>query len=353
MYCANIGAGGHCDYNGIFIKATVNFGNGSTQCLWFYGQKYFKSTIDEEIIVNNDLAVFKKAIQWFDDYFNGLNPEIDFPIKLQGSDFRQKVWELLTEIHYGETMTYGEIADNLGFTEKQVRGWINHNCKNKIRYFNDRYFDKIETPNQAYWLGFIYADGYIVKRESDRNCELGINIQSGDIELLKDFNNELGGVHNITYSHDEKYICNNLKMSITDSVTLRIYSKNIVNDLIKNKVIQNKTQSQIFPVVEDNLFFDFLRGYIDGDGCIYVNQNKISASQVHITSSHDEVLNYIKNKLFLYGISSRVYKEKENKYRIYINHKSALKLLDMIYYDENVQKLNRKYEKYLLLKRLS
>lgn len=251
------------------------------------------------------------------------------------------------------TMTYGEIADNLGFTEKQVKSWINHNCKKKIRDFNDRYFDKIETSNQAYWLGFIYADGYIVKREADRNCELGINIQSGDIKLLEDFNNELGGVHNITYSHDEKYICNNPKMSITDSVTLRIYSKNIVNDLIKNNVIQNKTQSPLFPIVEDNLFFDFLRGYIDGDGCIYVNQNKISASQVHITSAHDEVLNYIKNKLSLYGIDSCVYKEKEKKYRIYINHKSALKLLDMIYYDKNVQKLDRKYQKYLLLKRLS
>lgn len=250
-------------------------------------------------------------------------------------------------------MTYGEIADILGYTEKQVKGWINHNCNKKIRTFNDRYFDKIKTPNQAYWLGFIYADGYVVKRKSDRSYELGISIQSSDVKLLEDFNNELGGVHNITHSHSEKYICDYPKASITDSVTLRIYSKNIVNDLIKNNVVQNKTQSSLFPVVEDDLFFDFLRGYIDGDGCIYVNQNNVSASQVHITSANDEVLNYIKDKLFLHEINSRVYKEKEKKYRIYINRENAIKLLEMIYYDENVQKLNRKYEKYLLLKRLS
>lgn len=250
-------------------------------------------------------------------------------------------------------LTYNEIADNLGFTEKQIRGWVNHNCDKKVRIFNDKYFDKIVTPNQAYWIGFIYADGYVIKNSSNRNYELGISIQSGDIKLLEDFNNELGGVHNITRSHDEKYICNNPKISVTNTVTLRVYSKNIVEDLIKNNVIQNKTQSSIFPVVEDDLFFDFLRGYIDGDGCIYVDQNKISASQVHITSAHAEVLKYIKNKLSLYGITSNVYKEKEKKYRIYINYKNALKLFDMIYYDENVQKLNRKYEKYLLLKRLS
>ena len=147
------------------------------------------------------------------------------------------------------TMTYNEIAEKLGFTEKQVRGWINHNCDKKIRTFNDRYFDKIETNNQAYWLGFIYADGYIIKKTSDRNYELGIHIQSGDVKLLEDFNNELGGVHNIAYFHDEKYICGNPKISITDSVVLRVYSKNIVDDLIKNNVILNKTQSPIFPIV--------------------------------------------------------------------------------------------------------
>lgn len=251
------------------------------------------------------------------------------------------------------SMTYKEIADNIGFTERQVRGWVNNNCDRKNRTFNDGYFSEIKTPNQAYWLGFIYADGYIVKNASNRNYELGINIQSSDIKLLEDFNNELGNVHSVSYSHDEKYICGNPKMSITDSVTLRVYSKNIVDSLIKNGVVQNKTEFPIFPIVDDNLFFDFLRGYIDGDGCIYVNQNKISASQVHITSAHDEVLKYIQNKLSLYGIDSYIYKEKERKYRIYINHKNAIKLLDMIYYDDNVQKLDRKYKKYLLLKRLS
>ena len=223
------------------------------------------------------------------------------------------------------TMTYGEIAHNLGFTEKQIRGWINHNCDKKTRTFNKEYFNEIKTSNQAYWLGFIYADGYIVKRADSRNYELGIGIQSGDVKLLEDFNSELGGVHDITYSHNEKYICDSSKISVTDSVTLRVYSKSIVDDLIKNGIVQNKTNSSIFPIVDDSLFFDFLRGYIDGDGCIYVNQDKISASQVHITSAHDKVLNYIKNKLSSYDIKSYIYKEKEKKYRICINHKNAVK----------------------------
>lgn len=248
------------------------------------------------------------------------------------------------------SMTYGEIANNIGFTEKQVRGWINHNCDKKIRTFNDEYFKEIITPNQAYWLGFIFADGWITKNAIDRSCELGIELCRKDEQQLIDFNNELGGVHNITYAHYEKIICDNNNISVTDTACIRIYSKRIVEDLIRHNVLENKTLKPDYPIVNDSLFFDFLRGYIDGDGCIYVNQDKISTSQVHITSSHCEVLNYIKSKLSLYGINSYVYKEKENKYRIYINYKNAIKLLDMIYYDSNVQKLNRKYEKYLLLK---
>ena len=248
------------------------------------------------------------------------------------------------------SMTYGEIADNLGFTEKQVKGWVNHNCDKKIRVFNDKYFDKIETSNQAYWIGFIYADGCIRKDTDGRNYELNIELCDIDEQQLIDFNNELGGVHKIKHSHYEKYICNYKNISITDTVSIRVYSKKIVEDLIKHNVLENKTLKSEYPIVSDDLFFDFLRGYIDGDGCIYINENKISASQVHITSAHPEVLNYIRDKLSLYEIKSNVYKEKENKYRIYINYKNAIKLLDLIYYDDNVQKLERKYKKYLLLK---
>lgn len=247
-------------------------------------------------------------------------------------------------------MPYKQIANHIGFTERQVRSWINNNCDLKNRKFNDKYFSSIDTHNKAYWIGFIYADGYVIKNDISRNYELGIELQARDVKLLEDFNNELGGSHAIKYMHKEKYICDNPLPSKTNSVVLRIYSKQIVSDLINCNVIRNKTKFSIFPIVEDHLFFDFLRGYIDGDGCIYVNKHKISASQVHVTSAHREVLDYIRNKLSEYNIKSYVYKETDAKYRIYINYKDAINLLDLIYYDDNVQKLDRKYKKYLLLK---
>ena len=70
----------------------------------------FKSVTDDELTVNDDLSIFQKTKQWLDDYFNGLNPKIDFKLKVEGTEFRKRVWKILSDIPYGETMTYGEIA---------------------------------------------------------------------------------------------------------------------------------------------------------------------------------------------------------------------------------------------------
>lgn len=96
---------------------------------WFYGQKHFKSTIVEKTIPDDDLAIFKQTKQWFEDYFNGLNPQIDFKLKADGSQFRQKVWKILSEIPYGETLTYGEIASRISpnMSSQAVGGAVGHN----------------------------------------------------------------------------------------------------------------------------------------------------------------------------------------------------------------------------------
>ncbi|WP_295114410.1 methylated-DNA--[protein]-cysteine S-methyltransferase [uncultured Methanobrevibacter sp.] len=88
--------------------------DGDAICgVWFLDQKNFKSTLDEKIIQKDDLAIFKKVIIWLDDYFNGLNPRIDFKLNPKGSEFRLKVWRILSEIPYGTSITYGEIASKI------------------------------------------------------------------------------------------------------------------------------------------------------------------------------------------------------------------------------------------------
>ena len=82
----------------------------------FLNQKYFKPSLVDEISSEDDLEIFAKAKAYLDDYFKGLNPEIDFKLNPHGTDFRLKVWKLLLEIPYGETVTYGQIAQKISPT---------------------------------------------------------------------------------------------------------------------------------------------------------------------------------------------------------------------------------------------
>ena len=95
--------------------------------VWFCGQKHFPSF--DNLIHDDDLAIFEKVKIWFDDYFNGKNPEIDFKLKPEGTQFRLKVWRILSEIPYGETLTYGEIAGMISpeMSAQTVGGAVGHN----------------------------------------------------------------------------------------------------------------------------------------------------------------------------------------------------------------------------------
>jgi len=86
--------------------------------LWIEGQKYYLGSLKEEIIERDKLEIFQKTKKWLDRYFAGENPAIS-ELKLTpiGSDFAQSVWEILKEIPYGSTTTYGKIAEQIA--EKQ------------------------------------------------------------------------------------------------------------------------------------------------------------------------------------------------------------------------------------------
>ena len=104
--------------------------DGEAICgVWFCGQKHFKSSIPDEITQNDDLPIFKKVKTWFDSYFNGENPAIDFKLKPEGSEFRKKVWNILSQIPYGETLSYGEIAREISpsMSAQAVGGAVGRN----------------------------------------------------------------------------------------------------------------------------------------------------------------------------------------------------------------------------------
>lgn len=80
--------------------------------LWFEGQKYFAHSLPSRVI-SGDNASTLRAKKWLDIYFAGQQPDFMPPLHILGTPFRQRVWRILLDIPYGNTITYGEIARKL------------------------------------------------------------------------------------------------------------------------------------------------------------------------------------------------------------------------------------------------
>lgn len=101
--------------------------------LWFDGQKYFPAGLTDCAEVK-DLPVFDDTDKWLDMYFRGEIPDFTPELDPAGTEFRLAVWEILRKIPYGETVTYGEIAEEIALLKglermsaQAVGGAVGHN----------------------------------------------------------------------------------------------------------------------------------------------------------------------------------------------------------------------------------
>ena len=101
--------------------------------LWFDGEKYFADGLDPAHTAQETL-ILREAKRWLDVYFSRQEPNFTPPLHPIGSPFRQEVWELLLQIPYGQTTTYGALAKQLAekhglprMSAQAVGGAVGHN----------------------------------------------------------------------------------------------------------------------------------------------------------------------------------------------------------------------------------
>ena len=102
--------------------------------LWFDGQKYFGDTLREPW-EEQTLPIFGEVDQWLNIYFSGKAPEFTPKLAMRTTAFRRMVWEILFDIPFGQTMTYGQIAriaaQRMGIPRmsgQAVGGAVGHNA---------------------------------------------------------------------------------------------------------------------------------------------------------------------------------------------------------------------------------
>ena len=109
--------------------------DGKLAGVWMEGQKYFLGSLREDTQERESSPVLRQAGLWLDRYFAGKRPAIsELPLAPIGSEFRKEVWQVLCEIPYGETTTYGEISQKIAarrglerMSAQAVGGAVGHN----------------------------------------------------------------------------------------------------------------------------------------------------------------------------------------------------------------------------------
>ncbi len=101
--------------------------------VWFEDQKHFACNLPAEH-VEHETPVLADAKRWLNAYFAGEQPGFIPQLHLMGSEFRLAVWQILLQIPYGRTTTYGQIARQLArqrglerMSAQAVGGAVGHN----------------------------------------------------------------------------------------------------------------------------------------------------------------------------------------------------------------------------------
>lgn len=254
---------------------------------------------------------------------------------------------------YNEGKSYKKIGEILNVNRKQIGYYLKNNgylpretfanmngVERKYsvwsKYsFNENFFGVIDTEEKAYWLGFLYADGYVSEKKS--NIELGL--KEGDIGHLEKFKTSLNSNHNFTR---HKRILKG-KEFIGYRITLN--SKILKADLIAKGCVVRKSLIITFPtydIVPKEFVRHFIRGCIDGDGCIYKKNGGLCIEMcgtIEFLDKYMEEINLHKNNIHL------MHKERinSNAFKVSYSGPYAIHIINYIYKDATVY-LDRKYE---------
>lgn len=284
-------------------------------------------------------------------------------------NYMKKDW--LEEKHYKQKLKLFEVAEEGYCSVDTISRWMkkyNLPTDNELRYLklgkkyslDEDFFENIDTEEKAYWLGFIMADGCINIYQNKPNRKpmkrlksnytsyrLSILLAKQDINHLTKFKNSLkyDGVleEGFTILNNKEY----------PNVKIRVTSKKLCLDLMKQNVLPRKSSKEIFPInLPQDMYRHFIRGYFDGDGSIYYYKKTFNLL-LTIVGGHDFLVN-LKQYLVDNGFNTNGQIKNEGNYSTYVIGGNQLggEVLDYLYKDSNIY-LDRKFNTYLTWKKLT
>ncbi len=209
-------------------------------------------------------------------------------------------------------------------------------------------FFKSWSEKMAYVLGFFSADGYITKNK--RGSEF-LCIEISDNILLQKIQSSMKSDHKISKR----------KKLNKETYRLQIGSIEMCKDLRILGLTERKTKNLSLPQIPKRYIKDFVRGYFDGDGNVWMGlihkdrKKSMLAIRVVLTSCSRDFLQSLKSLIEQTSIRNGVLsKGKGNYYRLTYSIENSLKLYDFMYNrltsDLFLQRKKDVFEKYIKMR---
>lgn len=218
----------------------------------------------------------------------------------------------------------------------------------RIYSLNENIFDKINTPETAYWFGFILADGCISKTKNGYNKTIQIKLKADDSHHLEKFNKFVDTNKPLSFITSKSN--NKVKVEVK-AVQQIISSGKMVDDLLKNGCFYNKSKTLLYPFINKELENHFIRGLLDGDGSLYIVKGKKANHKNNLGINYIGTLSMVsgfKNALSFLNCGN-IYQEKRSENCYYftavLNEDKSYLLYNYLYGLNYYPYLDRKKDK--------
>lgn len=184
---------------------------------------------------------------------------------------------------------------------------------------------------RLYLIGFFYADGCLHTKTSREKHTLSVTISNKDSIITYEFKKIFGGYQYEVNNNGVKYS----RWALRD--------RDIYSELELMGLTPRKTFTLQMPKLDD--YRDFIRGYFDGDGSIYLSQHGTITSEIWGTKDFLRQISDILGDEIDSAMKVKVVKGKGKTFRLRFNQTQSILLYRWMYYD-NCLSLERKRRRF-------
>lgn len=240
--------------------------------------------------------------------------------------------EVIGRYNNGESMF--SIQKSMGINYNKVKRILQTNgidvitqAKRNNPSLKERYFQTIDTPDKAYWIGWLLTDGCI------HRSSISLCLQSQDLPILELFQQDLG-------------IKSHIKLFQGKYHRFMFWSKQMCADLEQYGLVHNKTFTIKMPKFQNELMPHLLRGCLDGDGWISSKYHTIG-----FTGNYDMVNAFADEISRLCEVKKPKVRPNNSIYRVtWVAMAEVTIILEKLYHNVSAHRLQRKYDNFLSIK---